>query len=60
LFGDEQFDVFVNGVHLGMSEINRITVTWINKEPRGTIDGDVVYGSNGLRIVSTIGHEIPF
>lgn len=60
MFGDEQFDVFVNGVHLGMPEISRITITWINKEPKGTKDGDVVYGSNDLRIVSTIGHEIPF
>lgn len=58
IFGNEQFDVFVNGVHLGIPEINRITVTWINKEPKGTKDGDVVYGSNGLRIVCTIGHEI--
>jgi len=43
-----------------MPEISRITITWINKEPKGTKDGDVVYGSNDLRIVSTIGHEIPF
>jgi TPR repeat protein len=60
LFGDEQFDVFVKGVCLRIPEISRITETWINKEPEGTKDGDVVYGSNGLRIVSTIGHEMPF
>ena len=54
MFGDEQFDVFVKAVHLGMPEIQRITLTWINKEPKGTVDGDVVYGSNGLRIVSTL------
>ena len=56
MFGDEQFDVFVKAVHLGMPEIQRITLTWINKEPKGTVDGDVVYGSNGLRIVSTLEH----
>ena len=56
LFGDEQFDAFVNGVHLGMSEISRITVTWLNKEPEGFVDGDVVYGSNGLRVVKTLEH----
>ena len=55
LFGDEQFDVFVKGIHLGMTEISRITATWVNKEPQGTIDGDVVYGSNGLRVITAIG-----
>ena len=60
LFRDEQFDVFVKGVSLRIPEISRITETWINKEPERTKDGDVVYGSNDLRIVSTIGHEIPF
>lgn len=60
MFGDEQFDVFVKGVYLGLTEINRVTVTWINKEPEGTKDGDVIYGSNGLRIVSTLGHQITF
>lgn len=60
MFGDEQFDVFVKAVHLGMPEIQRITLTWINKEPKGTVDGDVVYGSNGLRIVSTLEHKTSF
>ena len=57
LFGDEQFDVFVNGVHLGLPEISRITVTWINKELEGSKDGDVVYGSNGLRVVKVVEYE---
>lgn len=60
LFGDEQFDVFVRGVHLGMSEIERVTVTWFNKEPEKTYDEDVVYGSNGLRIIQTLTHEFPY
>lgn len=60
MFGDEQFDVFVKAVHLGMPEIQRITLTWTNKEPKGTVDGDVVYGSNGLRIVSTLEHKTSF
>ena len=60
MFGDEQFDVFVKAVHLGMPEIQRITLTWIDKEPKGTVDGDVVYGSNGLRIVSTLEHKTSF
>lgn len=58
MFGDEQFDVFVKAVHLGIPEISKITATWINKEPEGFNDGDVVYGSNGLRIVTTRGKEI--
>ena len=57
LFGDEQFDVFVKGVHLGMTEINRITVTWTNKELEWSKDGDVVYGSNGLRVVKVVEYE---
>ena len=56
LFGDEQFDAFVKGVNLAMPEISRITVTWSNKEPDGFVDGDVVYGSNGLRVVKTLGY----
>lgn len=56
LFGNEQFDAFVNGVHLGMSEISRITATWLNKEPEGFADGDVVYGLNGLRVIKTLEH----
>ncbi|MBQ8158349.1 MAG: sel1 repeat family protein [Prevotella sp.] len=58
MFGDEQFDVFVKAVHLGIPEISKITATWINKEPGGFNDGNVVYGSNGLRIVTTRGKEI--
>ena len=57
LFGDEQFDVFVKGVHIGMTEINRITVTWTNKELEWSKDGDVVYGSNGLRVVKVVEYE---
>lgn len=57
LFGDEQFDVFVNGVHLGLPEISRITVTWINKELEGSKDGDVVYDLNELRVVKVVDYE---
>ena len=53
MFGDEQFDVFVKAVRLGIPEISKITTSWSNKEPGGFNDGDVVYGSNGLRIVTT-------
>lgn len=55
MYGDEQFDAFVKGVQLGMPEIQRITVTWTNKEPEGFNDGDVIYGSNGLRVIRTLG-----
>jgi hypothetical protein len=58
MFGDEQFDVFVKAVRLGIPEISKITISWSNKEPEGFNDGDVVYGSNGLRIVTTRGKEI--
>jgi len=58
MFGDEQFDVFVKAVRLGIPEISKITTSWSNKEPEGFNDGDVVYGSNGLRIVTTRGKEI--
>ena len=57
MFGDEQFDVFVNGVHLGLPEISRITVTWINKELEGSKDGDVVYDLNELRVVKVVDYE---
>jgi TPR repeat protein len=56
-FGNEQFDVFVKGVHLGMTEIKRITVTWINKEPEGSKDGDVVYDLNKLRVIKVVDYE---
>lgn len=58
MFGDEQFDVFVKAVRLGIPEISKITTSWSNKEPEGFNDGDVVYGSNGLKIVTTRGKEI--
>ena len=41
-----------------VAEISKITTSWSNKEPGGFNDGDVVYGSNGLRIVTTWGKEI--
>ena len=56
LFTNEQFDVFVRGAKLGLAEINKITVTRLNRELEGDQDGDVVYGSNRLRIVKTLGH----
>jgi hypothetical protein len=49
--------VFVNGVHLGLPEISRITVTWINKELEGSKDGDVVYDLNELRVVKVVDYE---
>ena len=55
LFGDEQFDVFIKGVHLEMPEISRITSI---SESTETFDGDVVYGINELCITRTIGHVI--
>ena len=54
-FGDEQFDVFVKGVYLGMPEISKITSI---SESTETFDGDVVYGINELCITRTIGHVI--
>ena len=57
LFGDEQFDVFVKGVHLGMPEISRITSI---SESAETFDGDVVYGINDLCLTRTIGHTVDF
>ena len=44
-FGDEQFDVFVKGVYLGMPEISKITSI---SESTETFDGDVVYGINDV------------
>ena len=66
MFGDEQFDEYlpllegkrVEAVRLGIPEISKITTSWSNNEPEGFNDGDVVYGSNGLRIVTTRGKEI--
>ena len=57
MFGDEQFDVFVKAVRLGITEISQITETWINREAwEDTFeDGDIIYGSNGLRIITTRG-----
>jgi len=55
LFGNEQFDVYVKAVRLGIPEISKVTATWINKEPEGFNDGDVIYGSNGLRVIRTLG-----
>lgn len=54
-FGNEQFDVFVKGVHLGMPEISRITSI---SESIETFDGDVVYGINNLCLTRTIGHMV--
>lgn len=51
LFNNEQFDVFVRGVHLGMTEISRITKFWINKEPERVVKGNLVYDSGGLRVI---------
>lgn len=56
LFGDEQFDVFVKGVQLDIQDISRITATWSNREPTKIMDGDVVYASQGLRLINTTGH----
>lgn len=54
-FENAQFDVFVNAVNLGMSEeVSRITKSWLNREPKEIHDGDVVYGSNMLRILKTL------
>lgn len=56
MFGNEQFDTFVNGVRLGITEIPRITATWTNKEADVFVDGDVVYDKNCLRVIKTLEH----
>lgn len=56
LFENEQFDVFVKGVKLGILDISKITITWSNREPTQIMDGDVIYGSNGLRLIKTLRH----
>lgn len=53
-FRDEQFDVFAKGVHLGIPQISKVTITWLNRETKCSQDGEVVYGCNGLRLVRTI------
>ena len=58
LFGDEQFDALVKGVHLGIPEISRVTVTWLDREPEEIKDGDVIYGSNSKRVLWTIGRDL--
>ena len=60
LFGDEQFDVFVKGVSLGMREISRITIADNDKDPEEIEDSDVIYGSNCKRVLWTMGHDLDY
>lgn len=60
LFGNEQFDVFVKGVSLGMPEISKITIADYDNEPEEIEDGDVIYGSNSKRVLWTIGHDLDY
>ena len=60
LFGDEQFDVFVKGVFLGMPEISRIMIADYDNEPEKIEDGDVIYDSNSKRVLWTIAHDLEF
>lgn len=54
LFLDQQFDVFVDAVRLGIDKISSITITWLNREPKGENDGVAVYCSQWLRLTKTI------
>ncbi len=56
LFGEKQYDVFVNAVHLGMPEVAKITITFLNTEPNAKQVGEVVYSEDGYRLIRTVSH----
>lgn len=57
-FGNEQFNVFVEGIRMGIIEVSRITEVWLKGEDHADSDGVALYSSNGLRLVGTIADRI--
>lgn len=53
LFGNDQYDVFVKAVHLGMPEVSRITTTALYSEPNAVKDGEIEYSQDSLRLIRT-------
>lgn len=53
-YRNEQFDVFVKAVSMGMLDVEKITITWSNREPNGIKDGTVLYDPNGSRLIKTL------